>query len=162
MCLFAVERGSERFLNNRLAATLKNMKKAYNIMPCLECPCPDGYVTVLWSRKHCRKNWPKWMSWLNYEKFFILYQERFNTSIGRPTVPVQTYIRMMYLKLRYTLGYETLVIRLDLFGPPLCTILQYVKQVYFPYTSNLPLTNWYAPGRFRVRKYSFSKITSMS
>lgn len=47
--------------------------------------------------------------WLNDERFFIPYKERFDTSIGRPTVPVQTYIRMMYLKFRYALGYETLV-----------------------------------------------------
>jgi len=42
-------------------------------------------------------------------RFFALFQERFSTHMGRPTVPVDTYLRMMYLKFRYQLGYETLV-----------------------------------------------------
>jgi len=29
--------------------------------------------------------------------------------IGRPTVPVETYLRLMYLKHRYRMGYELLV-----------------------------------------------------
>jgi len=43
------------------------------------------------------------------ERFFEPYLQRFNTLIGRPTVPVETYLRLMYLKHRYRLGYETLV-----------------------------------------------------
>lgn len=35
--------------------------------------------------------------------------EKFNTIIGRPTVPVETYLRLMYLKFRYQFGYEVLV-----------------------------------------------------
>jgi IS5 family transposase len=46
---------------------------------------------------------------LDDEKFYGLYLERFNTRIGRPTVKVETYIRMIYLKFRYQLGHETLV-----------------------------------------------------
>lgn len=34
---------------------------------------------------------------------------RFNSTMGRPGVPVSTYLRLMYLKFRYKLGYETLV-----------------------------------------------------
>ena len=41
--------------------------------------------------------------------FFEPFVQRFHTTIGRPTVKVETYIRMMYLKTRYQLGYETLV-----------------------------------------------------
>lgn len=37
------------------------------------------------------------------------FQEKFNTKRGRPTVPVTTYLRLMYLKERYQFGYETLV-----------------------------------------------------
>jgi IS5 family transposase len=37
---------------------------------------------------------------------FIL---RFNQTLGRPSVPISTYLRLMYLKFRYKLGYETLV-----------------------------------------------------
>ncbi len=43
------------------------------------------------------------------ERFFAPYLQRFRTLIGRPTVPVETYLRLMYLKHRYRLGYETLV-----------------------------------------------------
>ncbi len=47
--------------------------------------------------------------WLDDERFFGPFKERFGTRIGRPTTPVATYLRMMYLKRRYRLGYETLV-----------------------------------------------------
>ena len=43
------------------------------------------------------------------DRFFEPYQQRFRTLIGRPTVPVETYLRLMYLKHRYRLGYELLV-----------------------------------------------------
>lgn len=43
------------------------------------------------------------------ERFFEPYRQRFRTLIGRPTVPVETYLRLMYLKHRYRLGYEMLV-----------------------------------------------------
>lgn len=35
--------------------------------------------------------------------------EKFGTKIGRASVPVSTYLRMMYLKERYQFGYESLV-----------------------------------------------------
>lgn len=43
------------------------------------------------------------------ERFFDPYLQRFRTVIGRPTVPVETYLRLMYLKHRYRVGYEMLV-----------------------------------------------------
>lgn len=43
------------------------------------------------------------------ERFFEPYLQRFRTVAGRPTVPVETYLRLMYLKHRYRLGYEMLV-----------------------------------------------------
>ena len=43
------------------------------------------------------------------DRFFEPYRQRFHTLIGRPTVPVETYLRLMYLKHRYRLGYEMLV-----------------------------------------------------
>lgn len=46
---------------------------------------------------------------LDDERFFVPFRERFYTRVGRPTIPVATYLRMMYLKRRYKLGYETLV-----------------------------------------------------
>jgi IS5 family transposase len=46
---------------------------------------------------------------LDDERFFALFRERFYTRMGRPTVSVATYLRLMYLKHRYGLGYEVLV-----------------------------------------------------
>lgn len=42
-------------------------------------------------------------------RFVEPFLQRFNQTMGRPTVPVSTYLRLMYLKFRYKLGYETLV-----------------------------------------------------
>ena len=46
---------------------------------------------------------------LDDDRFLAPFRERFYTRIGRPTVAVATYLRMMYLKRRYGLGYESLV-----------------------------------------------------
>jgi len=46
---------------------------------------------------------------LDDERFFVPFRERFGTSMGRPTTAVATYLRLMYLKHRYGLGYEVLV-----------------------------------------------------
>jgi IS5 family transposase len=46
---------------------------------------------------------------LNDERLLEPYREKFNTKRGRPTIPIATYLRMMYLKFRYQFGYETLV-----------------------------------------------------
>ena len=46
---------------------------------------------------------------LGDERFLTPFQQKFGTGIGRPTTAVATYLRMMYLKYRYQLGYEVLV-----------------------------------------------------
>jgi IS5 family transposase len=46
---------------------------------------------------------------LDDERFFAAFRKRFYTRMGRPTIPIATYVRMMYLKHRYEIGYETLV-----------------------------------------------------
>jgi IS5 family transposase len=46
---------------------------------------------------------------LNDERFLVPFQQKFGTGTGRPTTAVATYLRMMYLKYRYQLGYEVLV-----------------------------------------------------
>jgi len=46
---------------------------------------------------------------LDDERFLAPFRERFGTTMGRPTTAVATYLRMMYLKQRYQLGYEVLV-----------------------------------------------------
>ena len=40
--------------------------------------------------------------------FFAPFAPYFHPVIGRPSTPVQCYLRLMYLKLRYRLGYESL------------------------------------------------------
>jgi len=39
-------------------------------------------------------------TWLADERFFGPYRQRFRTRGGRPTVPIETYLRLMYLKHR--------------------------------------------------------------
>jgi IS5 family transposase len=46
---------------------------------------------------------------LDDDRFLSPFVERFSCPIGRPTIPMETYLRLMYLKHRYGLGYETLV-----------------------------------------------------
>lgn len=46
---------------------------------------------------------------LNDPQIIKPFQKRFGTKIGRATVPLSTYLRLMYLKDRYQQGYETLV-----------------------------------------------------
>jgi len=46
---------------------------------------------------------------LDDERFFAPFREKFGTTMGRPTTAVATYLRLMYLKHRYQLGYEVLV-----------------------------------------------------
>ena len=40
--------------------------------------------------------------------FFAPFVPFFDPRIGRPSVPMETYLRMMFLKFRYRLGYQTL------------------------------------------------------
>ena len=40
--------------------------------------------------------------------FFAPFAAHFDARIGRPSVPVETYLRLMFLKFRYRLGYEAL------------------------------------------------------
>jgi transposase, IS5 family len=40
--------------------------------------------------------------------FFQPYREHFSAELGRPSIPIETYLRMMFLKHRCRLGYETL------------------------------------------------------
>ena len=40
--------------------------------------------------------------------FFAPFAAHFDARIGRPSIPMETYLRLMFLKYRYRLGYETL------------------------------------------------------
>ena len=46
---------------------------------------------------------------LQDERLMQPFLKGFNETHGRPGVPISTYLRLMYLKFRYKLGYETLV-----------------------------------------------------
>lgn len=45
---------------------------------------------------------------LDDDRFLMPFRRRLTATIGRPTIPVETYLRLMYLRHRYGLGYETL------------------------------------------------------
>jgi IS5 family transposase len=45
---------------------------------------------------------------LDDDRFMAPFRVRLTATIGRPTIPVETYLRLMYLKHRYGIGYETL------------------------------------------------------
>src|SRR5438874_10910301 len=47
-------------------------------------------------------------AWLDDERFFAPFVPFFDPRIGRPSVPMETYLRLMFLKFRYRLGYESL------------------------------------------------------
>lgn len=40
--------------------------------------------------------------------FFAPFVPFFDLRIGRPSTPMETYLRLMFLKFRYQLGYESL------------------------------------------------------
>jgi IS5 family transposase len=46
---------------------------------------------------------------LDDPRFLEPFLKKFNQRIGRPTVPVETYLRLMHLKFVYQFGYEVLV-----------------------------------------------------
>lgn len=45
---------------------------------------------------------------LDDPRFFEPFREHFDPRWGRPSIPIETYLRLMFLKYRYRLGYETL------------------------------------------------------
>jgi transposase, IS5 family len=46
--------------------------------------------------------------WLDDEAFFAPFRPHFSALIGRPSIAVEIYLRMMFLKYQYRLGYESL------------------------------------------------------
>ncbi len=45
---------------------------------------------------------------LDDERFFAPYRRHFDPEFGRPSIPIECYLRMMWLRFRYKLGFETL------------------------------------------------------
>nr|BFE63988.1 hypothetical protein GCM10020063_085140 [Dactylosporangium thailandense] len=46
-------------------------------------------------------------AWLDDERFVAPFVPHFSARMGRPSVPMETYLRLMFLKHRYRLGYES-------------------------------------------------------
>jgi IS5 family transposase len=44
---------------------------------------------------------------LDDEAFFAPFRAYFDPVFGRPSIPIETYLRLMFLKVRYRLGYES-------------------------------------------------------
>src|SRR4030095_5527750 len=47
-------------------------------------------------------------AYLDDERFIAPWRPLFDRRLGRPSVPIDTLLRLLYLKHRYGLGYETL------------------------------------------------------
>ena len=47
-------------------------------------------------------------AYLDDERFLVPWHDHFSATLGRPSVPVPTVLRLLYLKHRYQLGYQTL------------------------------------------------------
>ncbi len=45
---------------------------------------------------------------LDDKRFFEPFRRWFDPAFGRPSIPMETYLRLMFLKYRYRLGHETL------------------------------------------------------
>ena len=45
---------------------------------------------------------------LDDPRFFEPLRPHFDAAFGRPSIPMETYLRLMFLKYRYRLGYESL------------------------------------------------------
>ena len=45
---------------------------------------------------------------LDDDRFFAPYRAFFHATLGRPSIPIEMYLRMMFLKFRYRVGFETL------------------------------------------------------
>jgi len=82
---------------------------------------------------------------LQDERFMQPFIQRFSTKISRPTVPIATYLRLMYLKSRYQMGYELLVKEVN-------DSIQWRRFCKIPFTEKVPdsttlikLTQKYGP-----------------
>jgi transposase, IS5 family len=47
-------------------------------------------------------------AWLDDAVFFTPFMPFFDLRLGRPSTPMETYLRLMFLKFRYRLGFESL------------------------------------------------------
>jgi IS5 family transposase len=73
------------------------------------CPQPSLWDAIL---PECARGLPPGLAevdrLLDDGRFFVPFVACFSARHGRPSIPVETYLRMMFLKYRYRLGFETL------------------------------------------------------
>ena len=69
---------------------------------------PCGRHCFLRRRWSCPPNWSPSTQLLDDPRFFEPFRKHFDPRWGRPSIPIETYLRLMFLKYRYRLGYETL------------------------------------------------------
>jgi transposase, IS5 family len=50
---------------------------------------------------------------LDDERFFRPFRGHFDPSEGRPSIPIETYLRLLFLKYRFGLGYEQLCVQVN-------------------------------------------------
>src|SRR6478609_9422753 len=50
---------------------------------------------------------------LDDRRFFGPFREFFNATEGRPSIPIETYLRLMFLKYRFNLGYARLCVQVN-------------------------------------------------
>ena len=55
----------------------------------------------------CGRSWERVDGVLDDDRFLAPFRSRLTATVGRPTIPIETYLRLMCLKYRYGLGYET-------------------------------------------------------
>ena len=54
---------------------------------------------------------------LDDPEFFEPFRVHFHQVLGRPSVPIETYLRLMFLKYRYRLGFEPCAARWPIPSP---------------------------------------------
>lgn len=73
------------------------------------CPQPTLWDAIL---PECARGLPPGLAevdaLLDDGRFFEPFGPFFSARMGRPSIPMETYLRMMFLKYRYRLGFETL------------------------------------------------------
>src|ERR1700709_1505605 len=75
--------------------------------------------------------------------FFAPFATYFDARIGRPSIPMETYLRLMFLKFRYRLGYESLCREVadSLSWQPVC-LIPFRTRVPPPITLRKITTRW--------------------
>ena len=72
------------------------------------CPQPSLWDEIL---PECARGLPPGLAkvdkLLDDPRFFVPFVPFFSARSGRPSIPLETYLRMMFLKYRYRLGFES-------------------------------------------------------